>query len=94
MNDNGKLKRIISPLFITFLYILGFGLYVFTCDPGEEGWGYIAAIMICLFSLIPLVLDFIVKTYIKRKELYLIIQIVSAIVMLILYFKWGLISGG
>lgn len=75
-----------------FVYVLGFGIYVFTRDPGEEGWGYIAAIMICLFSLIPLILDLVMKALIKKRTLNLITQIPIAVIILTLYWKWELLK--
>ena len=87
-----RLKKIISPLFLTFLYVLGFGLYVFTRDPGEEGWGYLAALMICLFSIIPLVLDLVMKAAIKKRNLCLLMQIPIAVIILVLYWKWELLT--
>lgn len=72
--------------------MLGFGLFVFTKEPGEEGWGYIVAIIICLFSLIPLMLDLITKALIRNNKLCLIVQVPIAVMLLLLYWKWELIG--
>ncbi|MCB9282647.1 MAG: hypothetical protein H6563_01120 [Lewinellaceae bacterium] len=82
----------ITPLLLLFLFVFGKGIYVFTKDPGEEGWGYVAAVMICLFSLAPLLLDLALKGGIKDRKKVFLIQLPLAILIVIFYLKWGLIG--
>ena len=82
----------ITPLLIVGLWTLGTGIYLFTLDSGEEGWGYLIAIMIILFSLIPFGIDFILKKIITDNKKILVIQIILSIIIVILYWKWELIG--
>jgi hypothetical protein len=87
-----KIGKLISPLFLVGLWMIGSGIYVFTKDPGEEGWGYLAASMVCLFSIPPFLIDFILKKVIKDRRRFFLIQIPIALLTLGLYWKWTLIG--
>lgn len=87
-----KLLKAISPLLVVGIWTLGTGIFVFTQDPGEEGWGYLAAIIICVFSLIPLALDLILRKTVKTKKWNFVIQLPIAITIAFLYWKWTFIS--
>jgi hypothetical protein len=68
-------------------------LYVFTRDPGEEAWGCQAAIMMGLFSIIPLVLDLVMKVLqLKERKSCLLIQIPISVIIFALHWKWSLIN--
>ncbi|MFK7747331.1 MAG: hypothetical protein AB8B65_02965 [Kordia sp.] len=84
-------KDQITPLSIFFVIQLLTGIYILIRPDGDpEGWHYIVGFMCCLFAVVPLLIDFILKYFIKEKPYYLFIQIVLTITLLFLYFIWDL----
>lgn len=87
-----KIKKIITPLFLLFIWTFTTGMIVLTKDTGEEGWGYIVAIIICLFSIGPLLIDYLMKKVIKDRKKNILMQIPITIIITFLYWKWDLIG--
>lgn len=87
-----KIIKILSPLSIVGLLTLFTGILIFTRDPGEEGWGYLVAFIVCLFSILTFGIDLILRVIIKNKKKKLAIQILVAVIIMVLYWKWKIIE--
>lgn len=86
-------KNRITPLLLFFVFQLLSGIYILlrpdNNDP--EGWHYLVGFIFCLFAFIPLVLDFLLKRFVKKPDQHILIQFLITFILLLLYFKWDLI---
>jgi len=86
-----EIKRIITPLVIAGLFVLGTGVYVFFQESGEQGWGYLIGIIIGLFSIPVFMMNMFMGILLKNRIINLIFQVPIAAIILLVYWKWELI---
>lgn len=85
-----RLMNSITPLFVLSIFQLGCGLVVLLRDPGEEGWGRIAGIMVCLFALL---LNVVLKRFFKKKMQLILPQMPVAFLIIYFYIQWRVLPG-
>ena len=64
---------------------------MFFNEPGPEGWEHAIGFLICLLSLVPLIIDLIMKVTIKDLLRFLLIELGTFILIFMIYKEFKFI---
>lgn len=79
-----KILQNITPFLFLGIFLIVLSIYTFITD--GNGWGGLAAMAMFIFAIILIIVDLILKHFIKKIKQTLIVELIFVVIVIVWYY--------